>query len=83
MVNLTAGMLTIKRGVQFDTHLWSGEMAFALEDIGGFVANYDGFQSMCADLRRKFVFEHEDLKAARMILENNSETAFKLDALRI
>lgn len=83
MVNLTVGMLMIKRGAQSGTHLCPGEMAFALEDIEGFVANYDGFQSMCADLRRKFVFEHDDLKAARVILENNPEAAFRLDALRI
>jgi hypothetical protein len=83
MVNLTVGMLTIKRSARSGTHLCSEEMAFSLEDIGGVVANYDGFQSLCTDLRRKFIFEHDDLRAARMILENNSEAAFRLDALRI
>ncbi len=83
MVNLTVGMLTIKRGTHSATHLCSAEMVFALEDTGGFVADYDGFPSMCADLRRKFVFEHDDLKVARMILESNSNAAFSLDALRI
>ncbi|WP_158790364.1 hypothetical protein [Granulicella sp. L60] len=83
MVNLTVGMLTIRRGAQSDTHFCSGEMAFALEDIGGGMGYYDGFQSMCSDLRRKFIFEHDDLKVARIILESNSEAAFRLDASRI
>ncbi len=83
MVNLTVGLLTIKRGTQSDVHVCSGESAFALEDIGACVVNYNGFQSMCADLRRRFVFEHDDLKAARNILDLNSEAVFQLDALRI
>ncbi len=83
MVGLTVGMLRIKRTEPSLGHHGSSQMAFALEGTDGFMANYDGFESMSTDLRRRFIFKQEDLKIARFVLQGSSQRAFEMDAARI
>jgi hypothetical protein len=83
VVSLTVGMLRIKRTEPSIYPHGSCQMVFALEGADGFVANYDGFESMSTDLRRRFIFKHEDLKVARFVLQGSSQRAFELDAARI
>lgn len=83
MINLGIGMLRIKRLESATDDQDSHQILFALEDTNGFVTKYQGFSSMSTDLRRRFVFNHEDLKVARFALSYDPHQAFELDAARV
>jgi hypothetical protein len=57
MMSLKHDLLTFKRSTGSDIHADPEKIAFALEDSGKFAANYEDYELLCADLRRKIHFQ--------------------------
>jgi hypothetical protein len=53
---------------------------YSLEGSDGFRATCHGFDEVGNALRQRFIFKNEDLKIARLILDNNPEAQVALSA---
>ncbi|MBB5060676.1 hypothetical protein HDF16_005412 [Granulicella aggregans] len=83
MVNLTNGMVRIRRGAELPPFLDSEAPTYTLEGLDGFRATCCGFDNVGTALRDSFVFKNEDLKIARLVLDSDPSTQIALDACPI